>query len=188
VAWADDITVINTNATGAGSLEQAIIDANATPGPHTIFFDIPESEAGPDGEYHIDAAPEAQLDITEEIMIDGWSQTGGDSSRPVIEVTGPPDGLTDGFDIKADNTTIRGLIVNGFSAQQMRIAANNVVLRGNWIGLDASGTASGGGGSANGVHVTGATSGTIGGAAPADWSTPWWWPPRSPVMPLTGRA
>ncbi|MGD2112953.1 MAG: hypothetical protein PVI50_06175, partial [Gammaproteobacteria bacterium] len=37
--------VTNTNDSGAGSLRQAILDANASLGPDTICFDIPG--AGP---------------------------------------------------------------------------------------------------------------------------------------------
>jgi len=40
-ALADTFTVINTNDSGAGSLRQAITDANATVGADTIAFDIP---------------------------------------------------------------------------------------------------------------------------------------------------
>ncbi len=36
-------TVTNTNDSGAGSLRQAILDANANPGDDTIAFNIPGS-------------------------------------------------------------------------------------------------------------------------------------------------
>ncbi len=36
-------TVLNTNDSGPGSLRQAILDANATPGADTIAFNIPGS-------------------------------------------------------------------------------------------------------------------------------------------------
>ena len=39
-AIADTFTVSNTNQTGAGSLRQAILDANAAPGLDTIVFAI----------------------------------------------------------------------------------------------------------------------------------------------------
>jgi hypothetical protein len=37
----EDFTVFNTNNTGAGSLRQAIVDANNNPGPDRIKFEIP---------------------------------------------------------------------------------------------------------------------------------------------------
>jgi hypothetical protein len=40
-ARAATYTVTNTNDSGAGSLRQAIIDANANPGTDTIDFNIP---------------------------------------------------------------------------------------------------------------------------------------------------
>jgi parallel beta-helix repeat protein len=44
-AIAETITVTNTNNTGAGSLRQAILDANVDPSPTTILFNIPGSGA-----------------------------------------------------------------------------------------------------------------------------------------------
>ena len=43
LAAAATFTVININDSGAGSLRQAILDANANPGPDTIDFAIPGS-------------------------------------------------------------------------------------------------------------------------------------------------
>ena len=40
-AAAADFSVTNTNATGLGSLSQAILNANALPGPDRIVFGIP---------------------------------------------------------------------------------------------------------------------------------------------------
>ncbi len=39
-------TVTTTADSGTGSLRQAILDANANPGPHTIVFNIPDSDPG----------------------------------------------------------------------------------------------------------------------------------------------
>ena len=47
-APAATFTVINTNDTGAGSLRQAIADANGSAGPHTINFNIPGADPGCD--------------------------------------------------------------------------------------------------------------------------------------------
>src|SRR5437899_10666596 len=63
-------TVTNTNDSGAGSLRQAILDANATAGPDTIAFNIPGA-----GVHTI--TPASSLDaITDPVTIDGYTQPG----------------------------------------------------------------------------------------------------------------
>src|SRR5262245_13943960 len=63
-------TVINTDDSGAGSLRQAILDANGNPGPDTIDFAIPGS-----GVHTI--SPVTPLPaITEPVTIDGYTQAG----------------------------------------------------------------------------------------------------------------
>src|SRR4051794_33890315 len=42
-------TVINTTDSGAGSLRQAILDANASVGTDSVIFNIPTSDSGYDG-------------------------------------------------------------------------------------------------------------------------------------------
>ncbi|MFK8067883.1 MAG: DUF4347 domain-containing protein, partial [Gammaproteobacteria bacterium] len=63
-------TVTNTNDAGAGSLRQAIIDANANVGADTIEFDIAGSGT------QVIALSSALDTITEEVTIDGTTQTG----------------------------------------------------------------------------------------------------------------
>src|SRR5467141_4130270 len=62
--------VINTNDSGAGSLRQAITDANTTAGADTITFNI--SGAG----VHTITPLTALPNITEAVTIDGYSQPG----------------------------------------------------------------------------------------------------------------
>src|SRR6266446_1289082 len=89
-AQAATLTVNNTLDSGAGSLRQAIIDANTTPGTDTIVFAIPGS-----GLHTI--APATNLpNLTEAVIIDGYSQAGssvntlplGDNAVLQIEVNG----------------------------------------------------------------------------------------------------
>jgi len=47
---ADQYTVTNTNDSGAGSLRQAIIDAEAHAGPDEIIFNIPAGVSGHDSD------------------------------------------------------------------------------------------------------------------------------------------
>src|SRR5437868_13649817 len=63
-------TVINTNDSGAGSLRQAILDANANAGADTIAFAIP----GP-GVHTISPATALPM-MTEAVVLDGYTQPG----------------------------------------------------------------------------------------------------------------
>ncbi|MDQ3754414.1 MAG: hypothetical protein M3371_06750 [Acidobacteriota bacterium] len=62
------IVVTNTNDSGAGSLRQAILDANATAGTQTIAFNIPGS--GVQTISPLSALPT----ITDAVVIDGTTQ------------------------------------------------------------------------------------------------------------------
>src|SRR5688572_26206575 len=67
---------------GAGSLRQAILDANATGGPDDITFNI-----GGGGLQTISVLS-ALPDITEAVVINGTTQPGF-AGNPLIEVRGP---------------------------------------------------------------------------------------------------
>src|SRR5579885_2666223 len=64
------ITVTNTNDSGPGSLRQAILDANASPGTQTIAFNIPGTGV------HTISPASALPGITDPVTIDGYTQTG----------------------------------------------------------------------------------------------------------------
>src|SRR5438132_474984 len=66
---ASTFTVTNTNDSGAGSLRQAILDANANAGADTIAFNIPSS-----GVQTITPATPLPA-ITDPVTIDGYTQT-----------------------------------------------------------------------------------------------------------------
>ena len=68
LAPAATFTVINTNDSGAGSLRQAILDANANPGTDLIEFNIPGT--GPHTIQPISTLPT----ITDRVVIDGHTQ------------------------------------------------------------------------------------------------------------------
>ncbi len=136
-------TVTNTNDAGTGSFRQAILDANATPGFDIISFNIP----GPGIKTIL---PLTSLPIiTDSIFIDGWGQGGLTyNGPPLIQISGinvqTPD--VAGLRLKADYSTIRGLIINGFpsSIQQahgIELCGNSNVVRGCYIGTTANGEA-----------------------------------------------
>jgi hypothetical protein len=169
-------TVINTNDSGAGSLRQAVLDANTNPGADTIVFAIPGS-----GVQTI--SPLSRLPyLTDDagVMIDGYSQPGaapntlpaGENARIQIELDcsliGPGPGLRGCLYITSSNNRIQGLSIHGSILPQIWIsgAADNVVA-GNFIGTDPTGTR--GYPTSDGVLIwDGAAANRVGGSLPAD--------------------
>src|SRR3954468_16435824 len=68
--WAADFVVLTPADSGPGSLREAITAANAAPGPDRIVFNIPGV-----GVQEI-AVLSALPDITDELVIDGYTQLG----------------------------------------------------------------------------------------------------------------
>src|SRR5258708_27938781 len=117
IAQAATFTVTNTNDSGAGSLRQAILDADASAGADLITFNI--SGAG----VHTISPLSVLPTITDPVTIDGYTQpgasvntlAGGDNAILLIELSGAAAGGVDGLSITAGSCTIRGLVINGFA-------------------------------------------------------------------------
>lgn len=138
--------VTTTNDSGAGSLRQAILDANALPVPTAIVFDI--AGTGP----HVISPLTALPSITSPTSIDGASQTGNETicstalgSRPTYQVIvdgtagGRPDLLI--LAPGSDGSIVQGLnLRNGKTAIGVQSGNNSILC--NLIGTDESGTAS----------------------------------------------
>lgn len=132
---ASTFVVTNTNDSGAGSLRQAILDANANPGSDLITFNI--------GSGLQTIAPTSSLpDISDPVVIDGTTQ-GGFAGNPLIELSGintnslPNRGV---LYITAGNTTVRGLIINHFQNGGISIlTGGGNHIEGCYIGTDATG-------------------------------------------------
>ncbi len=125
--------VTNVNDSGAGSLRQAILDANANPGLDSINFNI----AGPS----LKIQPQLGLpDITDPIVIDGSTQPGF-SGAPIVELNGGKSAVRALF-VNAPGSTIRSLVINGFSTGAIIIgtAAAGSHVEGCYIGTDVTGT------------------------------------------------
>jgi hypothetical protein len=168
--------VINTNDSGAGSLRQAIMDANGNPGADVITFAIPGA-----GVQTIAIAAGSPLPpITDSVTINGYSQPGavantngpglGLNGTLLIELNGAA-GVATGLTIAANDVTIRGLVINRFTTNDIVIpddASNwsNVKIEGNYLGSNASGTANFSGKDFWGIVVGGGTNDTIGGTTP----------------------
>ncbi|WP_435021785.1 Calx-beta domain-containing protein [Tundrisphaera sp. TA3] len=124
--------VLNVNDSGAGSLRQAIIDSNATPGANDIGFAL-------SGSAPFTIAPMSALPaITNTVSIGG----AGPDGKPTIALDGANAGSgASGLDIRANNCRIDGLAIGGFDSRGIVIeGASGTLVRGNYIGTDATGT------------------------------------------------
>ena len=157
-------TVTTTADAGAGSLRQAILDANAASGLDTIAFNITGSGV------HTIALTSALPTITSAVIIDGYTQAGtnvnildtGSNAELRIELNGANAGPGNGIVLNTDNSIVRGLVINGFNGQGVVITGSTNVLEGNFIGTNAAGTASVANGS-SGVRISAGTGNLIGG-------------------------
>ncbi len=132
-------TVNNTNSAGPGSLAQAMLDANASPGPNTIAFNI--SSGG------LTISPGSALPvITNPVTIDGSTQPGY-TSAPLIEISGVNAGsAVNGLEIATSNCVIRALAIDLFrgddyytgDAIQITNSGGNVV-EGCYLGIAPDG-------------------------------------------------
>ena len=127
--------VTNTNDGGAGSLRQAISDANGNSGLDTIAFNIPGS-----GVHTITPAFPQLPSITSPVVIDGSTQPGF-AGMPLIEISGATIGNNgNGLVIDAGGSTIRSLVINHGWSTGILLLANNCVIEGCFLGTDPTGT------------------------------------------------
>ena len=146
-------TVINTNDAGAGSLRQAILDANNNPGADVINFQLGS------GTTTINLANPLPI-ITDPITIDG--STGG-ASR--VELRGPTLGEDRaGLVITAGSSVLRGLVINRFLSGEIELQSSNNVIENCFIGTDAAGN-SAPRGQLFGVEISNGSRNMIGGTA-----------------------
>lgn len=135
--------VTNTNDAGAGSLRQAILDANANPGYDVIDFAIGS------GAQTIPLTSAALPLITDGngtgpngVAIDASTQPGY-LGQPLIVLTGSglagPSNSGLSVATSTSSTLIRGLVINGFSGFGVTLSAA-VRLEGCYIGTDLTGT------------------------------------------------
>src|SRR5262249_8555486 len=131
-----NFVVTNANDHGAGSLRQAMLDANATPGLDTITFNIPGG-----GIQTINLLIGLPT-VTDPVVIDATTQPGYAGS-PLIELNGSQAGTAAiGFQVTAGGSTIRGFAIGGFSNNPgilLTVNGGNTI-QANYIGLDPTGT------------------------------------------------
>lgn len=146
--------VSNTANSGPGSFRQAIVDA--TSASDSIVFQIPGT-----GPHTI--TPLAPLPLITAGLVDATTQSGY-SGRPIIEINGASaGGGVVGLRLGGSGCTVRGLVINRFSADGIRCDTGGHVLEGNYVGTDLTGTLARGNGQ-YGIFVFGTSGNRIGGA------------------------
>jgi hypothetical protein len=159
VARAATFVVVNANATGIGSLRQALLDANTSPDLDTITFNIPGG--GIKTILPTSALPQANFPV----IIDGTTQPGY-SGTPLIELSGLSAGSANGLLLLGGNSTVRGLAINRFALSGIRIeTAGSNRLERVFLGCDPSGTVARGNGT-YGLVVFNSPGNLIGGTTP----------------------
>jgi len=165
--WGATYMVTNTNDSGAGSLRQAILDANSNAGLDTIEFNIPGT--GPFSIQPLSLLP----DITDQINIDGYTQPGASSATDTSPATLliELDGINIGYNgpgIRFINgssgSIIKGLVVNNFLSSSGGIylyQSNNNTIQGCYIGTNTAGTQAKQNG--RGIYVSESSNNQIGG-------------------------
>lgn len=173
-APAATFTVENTALNGAGSLKQAILDANAAAGPDEIVFNIPG-----DGPHIIAPTFQEFLPaITDRVTINGYSQpgaqpnTGTTANNAVIkiQIDGVEASANHGLTLRASGNVIRGLSITRFGGDAINIqsGANNNTIAGNFLGINALASNTAEAGNRDGILMTSSSGNTIGGTSPAD--------------------
>ena len=173
-AAADDFIVTNTADPGDGvctsacTLREAITAANANPGEDTIIFNIPGAGV------RTITPTSAYPALTDPVSIEGYTQPGasqntlatGNDAVLLIELNGTNAGaLSSGLTVNVNGCAIRGLVINRFGVDGIRVSSAENAIDGNFIGTDSSGTLDLGNG-ANGIRIW-VDGNVIGGLTPA---------------------
>jgi hypothetical protein len=147
--------VTTTANAGAGSLRQAILDANAHPGYDVLTFDLPGGGVPT-------IAPTSPLPaLTVPVFVNGTSQPGF-AGAPLIVLNGARAGArANGLTLAGGLSSVRGLIVNGFGGAGVALlGAGGDLLAGDYLGTDATGSTAVGNGT--GVALGGGAGSCIG--------------------------
>jgi len=141
-------TVTNTSDAGAGSLRQAITDANTNPGPDTIVFNIPG------GGVHTIVLTTWLPNATDVLTVDGYTQPGsspntlplsqGTNAVLNVEINGAAITLAPCWSYQADGGHIQGVVIN-HCVQGAIYTIGSLTLTGNFLGTSQAGTPINGG-------------------------------------------
>ncbi|MCI0350270.1 MAG: putative Ig domain-containing protein, partial [Acidobacteriales bacterium] len=165
IVGAITFTVTNTEDSGAGSLRQAILNANANAGfTDTINFAIP-------GEPPFVITPLSQLpSINEAVLLDATpSGTCSTGVVPQVEIDGISAGAAHGLLVNSAGNVIRGLAITRFTTAEFAglfiAGGSNNVVQCSYFGLAPDGATAKG--NFDGVRIGGSFNNTIGGTSEA---------------------
>lgn len=157
------------------TLRAAIQQANMTAGIDNINFAVPGAGV------HTITPASALPDITDAVIIDGYTQSGAsvntsvttDNAMILIELNGanvPSGGDANGLRLVGSGSTVRGLAINRFALDGISLnGGDNNTISGNFIGTDTTGMIDFGNGSIGieGEFGSNPNNNLIGGATPA---------------------
>ena len=170
------LLVTNTNDSGAGSLRQAISDADAGGVPSTIVFNIPASDPNFNGQWFTIAPLSTLPALTAGgTTIDGSTQTAftgnTNPAGPEIFLDGRSQTAGNGLALRSSSNVVEDLTVSGFPGAPgpaiVVAAGDGNIVRGDYVGTDPTGTVAVPNRSI-GIDVNGADDTVIGGTAPGD--------------------
>jgi Ca2+-binding RTX toxin-like protein len=144
-----ELTVTNTNDSGAGSFRQAILDSNATPlESNTINFNIPGT-----GPFTIQPASPLP-DITNQLTINGFTQPGvigsttmaANNAQLQVVLDGSLLSGSNGLHLVGGNCRVSGLVFSNWTratadagSAAIFIESSSNSIRGCFFGIDATG-------------------------------------------------
>lgn len=131
---ANKYTVQNTNDSGAGSLREAILQANGHVGWDTLLFDM--GAPGIKTITTLNVLP----NITDTLYIDGSSDPAY-TGTPVIEVNGNTHAIVFRIVATAPYSHVHALTINNTTSMAVRIGADHCKITSSYIGTNAAGTA-----------------------------------------------
>ena len=165
-ARAATFTVTTTADSGAGSLRQAVLDANGNPGTDNIVFNIPGA-----GVHTIEIT--SSIAVTDPVVVDGYTQSGSSPNTDpaafngviMIEIRAGSGYGGLGIVVSGGTLEIHGVTLNGFYGALQFAAAGGSFVGGCFLGLDASGARA-----ANGAGIVsmGSAGDTVGDNNPAN--------------------
>src|SRR5439155_6200944 len=118
-------TVTSANDTGAGSLRQAIADANNHAGVNTLHFDLP-------ADAHTIRPNSVLPTITSPLILDGTTSPGTDGST-LVTLDGTNAGGVNGLNFSVNGNTVINLLITRFSGIGLKLIGSNDVVQSNII-------------------------------------------------------
>ncbi|HYK01729.1 MAG TPA: hypothetical protein VE974_08235 [Thermoanaerobaculia bacterium] len=142
---ATGVIVTNNMDSGAGSLREAINQANsgACGTPCNITFDIL-----PAGAYTFQLTSRLP-NITVPVVIDGDTQDGF-TGTPILAIDGALFTGSLAFELTGGNSTVKGFILQNLGGAAIKIASDGNIVQNCWIGTNLTGT----GAAANGTGIS----------------------------------